>query len=145
MAEVPAPTLIGVEGVVVTCDFDSRLTADQRRTLCAQLVRKAQAATSLPVRATTSGSAANLADLAKQLLLQIIVKATPVGNDRLDLQLAVTPVRLGVKQGQVGGLQSTVTLVRAGKEWAVQGHVDAFQKLLGGAPRRLHGPITSDR
>ncbi len=146
MASVPAPGLIGVQRVVVACEFDSSLSEVERRTLCRQLVKKAQTVTRLPVAAATAADSnpLNLAQLSKQLMLRVKVSGTPVGQRRKALKLTVTPVRLARPQGQMGSLTSTASLVKVADDWLVQGPVDAFATLLRGAPRGLSRPVRSD-
>ena len=146
MAETPAPTLIGVQRVVVVCDIDDSLSPDERSSLCAQLVRKAQAATRLPVSAATGAEtkSRDLRRLAQQLLLRVEVAGSPINGTRKVLKLKIVPVRMARPQGTMGALEATASLVKVQDDWVVQGHIDAFDKLLGGAPRELQRPIRSD-
>ena len=146
VAETPAPTLIGVQRVLVACDIDDSLSHDERNSLCAQLVRKAQAATRLPVKAATAEDikSRDLRRLGQQLLLRVEVAGTPISGGRKALKLKIVPVRMARPQGEMGPLDATASLVKVQDDWVVQGHIDAFDKLLGGAPRELQRPIRSD-
>ena len=146
MAETPAPTLIGVQRVLVACEIDDSLSPDERSGLCEQLVRKAQAATRLPVSAATGAEtkSRDLRRLAQQLLLRVEVAGSPINGTRKVLKLKIVPVRMARPQGTMGALEATASLVKVQDDWVVQGHIDAFDKLLGGAPRELQRPIRSD-
>ena len=146
VAETPAPTLIGVQRVLVACEIDDSLSPDERSGLCEQLVRKAQAATRLPVRAATGSDikSRDLRQFAQQLLLRVDVSGTPISGGRKALKLKILPVRMARPQGKMGPLDATASLVKVQDDWVVQGHIDAFDKLLGGAPRELQRPIRSD-
>jgi hypothetical protein len=147
VAESPSPALIGVQRVVVECQFDSSLSADERSTLCEQLVRKAQRLTSLPVMVASKNDviSPDLARLSEQLLLQVRVSAARVDQGRKTLSMTVTPVRLARPQGKMDALISSASLIKVQDDWVVQGPIDSFQKLLGSTgPRRLHKPIRSD-
>jgi hypothetical protein len=147
MAETPAPTLMGVQRVVVECQFDSSLSADERSTLCEQLVGKAQRVTSLPVKVASKDDviSPDLARLSEQLLIRVKVSATPVNPGRKTLSMTVTPVRLARPQGAMDALTSSASLIKVQDDWVVQGPIDSFQKLLGSAGvRRLHEPIRAD-
>jgi hypothetical protein len=145
-AESPAPTLIGVQQVLVACDIDDSLSRDERSSLCEQLVRKAQAATRLPVKAATAADikSRDLRRLGQQLLLRVEVAGMPIDGGRKLLKLKIVPVRKARPQGEMGALDATASLVKVQDDWVVQGHIDAFDKLLGGAPRELQRPIRSD-
>ena len=146
VAETPAPALIGVQRVLVACDIDDSLSRDERSSLCEQLVRKAQAATRLPVSAATGPEtkSRDLRRLAQQLLLRVEVAGSPINGTRKVLKLKIVPVRMARPQGTMGALDATASLVKVQDDWVVQGHIDAFDKLLGGAPRELQRPIRSD-
>lgn len=147
VAESPSPALIGVQRVVVECQFDSSLSADERRTVCEQLVRKAQRVTSLPVAVASKSDlvSPDLARLSEQLLLRVKVSGKDVNPGRKTLSMTVTPVRLARPQGEMDPLTSSVSLVNVQDDWVVQGPVEPFQKLLGStAPRPLHKPIIAD-
>ena len=146
VAETPAPALIGVQRVLVACDIDDSLSRDERSSLCEQLVRKAQAATRLPVSAATGAEtkSRDLRRLAQQLLLRVEVAGSPINGTRKVLKLKIVPVRMARPQGTMGALEATASLVKVQDDWVVQGHIDAFDKLLGGAPRELQRPIRSD-
>jgi hypothetical protein len=147
MAETPAPTLLGAQRVVISCQFDSTLSADERRTICKQLVRKAQSVTNLPVAVASKDDlvSPDLARLSEQLLLQVKVSGTTVDAGRKALSMIVTPVRLARPQGKMDPLASSASLVKVQDDWVVQGPIDSFQKLLGSTgPHRLHKPITAD-
>ena len=146
VAETPAPALIGVQRVLVACDIDDSLSRDERSSLCEQLVRKAQAATRLPVSAATGPEtkSRDLRRLAQQLLLRVEVAGSPINGTRKVLKLKIVPVRMARPQGTMGALEATASLVKVQDDWVVQGHIDAFDKLLGGAPRELQRPIRSD-
>lgn len=147
MAESPSPALVGVQRVVVDCQFDSSLSAAQRRTLCDQLIRKARTVTSLPVAAASRDDliSPDLARLSEQLLLRVKVSGTPVDSGRKTLAITVTPVRMALPQGEMAAQTSSASLVRVQDDWVVQGPIDSFEKLLGpaGAPR-LRTPIRAD-
>ena len=146
VAETPAPALIGVQRVLVACDIDDSLSRDERSSLCEQLVRKAQAATRLPVSAATGAEtkSRDLRRLAQQLLLRVEVAGSPINGTRKVLKLKIVPARMARPQGEMGPLDATASLVKVQDDWVVQGHIDAFDKLLGGAPRELQRPIRSD-
>ena len=146
VAETPAPALSGVQRVLVACDIDDSLSRDERSSLCEQLVRKAQAATRLPVSAATGAEtkSRDLRRLAQQLLLRVEVAGSPINGTRKVLKLKIVPVRMARPQGTMGALEATASLVKVQDDWVVQGHIDAFDKLLGGAPRELQRPIRSD-
>ena len=146
VAETPAPALIGVQRVLVACDIDDSLSRDERSSLCEQLVRKAQAATRLPVSAATGAEtkSRDLRRLAQQLLLRVEVAGSPINGTRKVLKLKIVPARMARPQGTMGALEATASLVKVQDDWVVQGHIDAFDKLLGGAPRELQRPIRSD-
>ena len=146
VAETPAPALIGVQRVLVACDIDDSLSRDERSSLCEQLVRKAQAATRLPVSAATGAEtkSRDLRRLAQQLLLRVEVAGSPINGTRKVLKLKIVRVRMARPQGPMGALEATASLVKVQDDWVVQGHIDAFDKLLGGAPRELQRPIRSD-
>ena len=146
VAETPAPTLIGVQRVLLACDIDDSLSHDERSSLCEQLVRKAQAATRLQVSAATAADikSRDLRRLAQQLLLRVDVAGAPIDGGRKVLKLKIVPVRTARPQGEMDALEATASLVKVQDDWVVQGHIDAFDKLLGGAPRELHRPIRSN-
>jgi hypothetical protein len=146
MAEIPAPTLIGVQRVVVDCDVDSTLSETERRTICEQLVKKAQRVTSLPVSVAAPNDvvSGDLERLSEQLLLRVKVSAASVDQARKNLTMTVTPVRLAMPQGEMAGTTSSASLVKVQDDWVVQGNVDAFAKLLGGGPPKLHTPIVAE-
>jgi hypothetical protein len=146
MAEIPAPTLAGVQRVVIACDFDSTLSEVERGFVCQQLVKKAQSLTSLPVAAATPSDSVSgdLDRLAQQLLLRVRISAIDAGASRKQLNLAVTPVRTAMPQGEMPTLPSTASLVKVQNDWIVQGPVEAFVRLLAEAPRGLHTPIVSE-
>jgi hypothetical protein len=146
MAGIPSPALIGVERVVIACEPDSSISREERRTLCEQLVRKARTVTRLPVAAATPRDLVSddLARRAKQLLLRVRISGAEVERGRKTLSLTVTPVRMARPQGELGPLKSSVSLVKVQDRWVVQGPVDAFDKVLGGAPPPLHKPVRSD-
>ncbi|QNM82356.1 hypothetical protein H8M03_10085 [Sphingomonas sabuli] len=146
MGSTPAPTMIGVERVVIACDFDSTISASLRDSVCGQLVKKAQRLTSLPVSAATAADtkSPDLARLSQQLLLRVKVSSVAVDDRRQTMNLQVTPVRLAMPQGEMEPLQATASLVKVQSDWVLQGPVEAFNTLLGGAPSKLHRPIVSD-
>ena len=146
MATTPSPILIGVERVVVSCEFDASISQDERRTLCDQLVKKAQAVTSLPVAVAKAEDlkSQNLARLARQLLLRVSVSATPGDQTRKNLSLTVAPVRMARPVGPFDELKNSASLVKVQDDWVVQGPIDAFKRLLAGAPPKLRKPIRSD-
>jgi hypothetical protein len=147
VAETPSPVLFGVDRVAIACETDSTLTAGQRRSLCEQLAKKAQALTDLPVTIATTGDTQPISgDRLKQrsqLLLRVSAKGRDIARGRKALTLDVTPVR------SVGGpvaapLRSTASFVQVRDAWILQGPVDAFTKLLGPTSRKLRKPIPSD-
>lgn len=145
MASVPAPGLSGVQRVVITCDADSSLTDVEVRAICAQLVKKAQSVTSLPVVAATP---VNLppSDLQKgdQLVLHVALSTDEPKSDRAKLVLTVTPSRNYLKLNEGAPIKSEAQLARLQDKLIVQGPVGAFAQILGGAPPKLHRPIKSD-
>ena len=147
MAETPAPTLLGVQRVVISCQFDSTLSADERRTVCKQLVRKAETLTNLPVAVASQDDlvSPDLARLSEQLLLRVKVSGAAVNSGRKALSITVIPVRLARPQGAMDALTSSALLVKVQDDWVVQGPIDSFQKILGSTGvRRLHKPIKAD-
>jgi len=145
MAETPARTLFGVQRVVVACDADSTLTVSEARAICAQLVKKAQTVTSLPV------ALASAADLHPseprpddQLVLHVALSADRAKSDRGTLSVIVTPSRNYLKFDQGKPVKSQVQLARLDDSLVVQGPVDAFAKILGSAPPKLRRPIKSN-
>lgn len=146
MAEVPAPTLIGVQRILVACDIDSALSETQRQAICEQLVKKAQRVTSLPVSLAAPNDmvSGDLERLSEQLLLRVKVSAASIDRARKNLTMTVTPVRLAMPQGAMNATKSTATLVRVQDDWVVQGNVGAFAKILGGGPPKLHTPIVAE-
>lgn len=146
MASTPSPALIGVERVVIACEPDSSISRDERLALCEQLVLKAQTVTSLPVAAAAARDMVpdDLARQSKQLLLRVKISGSPVEQGRKALSLTVIPVRMARPQGELGPLQSSVSLVKVQDRWIIQGPVDAFNKVLGGFPHRLRKPVRSD-
>jgi hypothetical protein len=145
MAEIPAPTLFGVERVVIACDADSSLTDFETREICAQLVKKAQAATSLPViRATAADLHPSDVKQGEQLVLHLALSADKLKDDRGTLRVTVTPSRNYLKFNEGAPMRSEAQLARLQNKWVVQGPVDAFGKILGSAPPKLRRPIKSD-
>ena len=146
MAGTPSPALIGVERVVIACEPDSSISGDERRTLCEQLIRKARTVTRLPVAAATSRDLLpdDLARQSRQLLLRVKISGSEVERGRKALSLTVTPVRVARPQGELGALKSSASLVKVKDRWIVQGPIDAFNKVLGGAPPPLRKPVRSD-
>lgn len=145
-ASTPSPALIGVERVVIACEPDASISHDERRTLCEQLVRKAQTVTSLPVTVATARDLVSddLARQSKQLVLRVRISGVPVEQGRKALSLTVIPVRMARPQGELGPLESSTSLVKVQDRWVVQGPVDAFNKVLGGFPPPLRRPVRSD-
>ena len=146
IAGIPSPALIGVERVVIACEPDSSISADERRTLCEQLVGKAQKVTRLPVsEAKPRDLVSNdVARQSRQLLLRVKISGSQVERGRKALSLTVTPVRIGRPQGELGPLNSSASLVEVRNRWIVQGPIDAFDKVLGGVPPAIHRPVRSD-
>jgi hypothetical protein len=145
MAEIPARTLFGVKRVVVTCDADSSLTKSEARAICAQLVKKAQTATRLPV------AAASAADLRPskvssddQLVLHVQLSTDKPKSDRSTLSVTVTSSRNYLKFDEGKPIRSQAQLARLQDRLVVQGPIDAFGKILGSAPPELRRPIKSD-
>ena len=145
MAEIPSPTLIGVQRVVIACDAATGLSQSEHAALCEQLVKKAEILTELPVsRASVANlDGANLRHQAEQLVLRVTASAKPVDARRKSVTLTVTPDRPAVS-GPRATLTSSVSLVKVQDDWLLQGPVDAFNKLLGSGPHRLHRPVRSD-
>ena len=146
VASTPSPALIGVERVLIACEPDHSISRDERRTLCEQLVRKAQAVTRLPVALATNRDLVSddLAQQAKQLLLRVKISSRLVEPGRKALSLTVVPVRMARPQGELGPLESSTSLIKVQGRWIVQGPVDAFNKVLGGFPPPLRNPVRSD-
>ena len=144
MAETPAPTLIGAKRVVIACEF-SGVPESQRDGLCDQLVKKASRYTNLPVALATPADTTpgNLALQADQLLLRIKGNASSSAQGRRSLKLEVTPVRLARPMGTMATMHSSASLIEANGILTLQGRVDAFEKLLGGA-KKLQLPLTSE-
>jgi hypothetical protein len=147
MTGIPSPALLGVERVVIACDFGSGFgTADQQK-ICAQIVRKAALVTDLPVRAATAGELARLsgAPAKQRLVLHVRATAEDIERGRKSLTVSVTPDRPMTGAGEIERLTSTASLVEVQGDWIVQGPIDAFNKLLGSTGgRRLRAPLTAD-
>lgn len=146
MAETPAPTLIGAERIVVSCEFDRGVSEAQRRGLCEQLAKKAKRYTSLPVQLATPADlrvSTNLRAQANQLLLRVTGTTRDAAHGRKILELEVAPVRVARPTGPLASFKSSVSLVEVQGRWVVQGPVDAFAKLLRGT-KGPHKPIVSD-
>jgi hypothetical protein len=84
----------------------------------------------------------NLSRQADQLLLRVAASASPVAAGRKTVTLTVTPVRAAVAVAPMPGLTSSLLKVQG--DWVLQGPIDAFTKLLGSGPQRLHRPVRSD-
>jgi hypothetical protein len=145
MAEIPSRALLGVQRVVISCDADPTLNAADTRAICEQLVKKAQSVTRLPVFAATDKKLQPLGrGDGDQLVLQIALSATGMKSDRGSLSLTVTPSRGQAGLDKGAPLASQAQLARIEDKLVVQGPVDAFTKILGGAPAELKRPIKSD-
>jgi hypothetical protein len=148
MASIPSPALIGVQRVIVHCEIGPGFTNAEQQNICSQLVRKAEQATQLPV---SLGGAADLDPLASResrnnLLLQVRADARAIDDGRRDLTVRVTPVRPGRPTSAMAAITSSASLMRVQGQWALQGPIDAFQKILGSTRgSRLRAPITSDQ
>jgi hypothetical protein len=144
MAEIPSPTLIGVQRVVIACDTATGLSQAEREALCKQLVKKADVLTDLPVSLASAADLdpTNLSHQADQLLLRVAASASAVAAGRKTVTLTVTPVRAAVAVAPMPGLTSSLLKVQG--DWVLQGPIDAFTKLLGSGPQRLHRPVRSD-
>lgn len=141
MAEIPARHLSGVERVVIACDANSTLTASDSHAICAQLVKKAQAVTRLPVIAASTAAIPQLPGQGDQLVLHVTLSADFATSDRGTLAITVTPSRNYLKLEQGTPMKSEAQLARLANELVVQGPVSAFAKILGAAPPALHRPI----
>lgn len=135
---------MGVERVVIACDADSSLTAADARAICAQLVKKAQSATRLPVIAASAAAIPQLPGQSEQLVLHVALSADGAQSDRGTLAMTVTPSRNYLKLNQGAPIKSEAQLARLANELVVQGPVPAFAKILGAAPPKLHRPIKED-
>jgi len=146
MAEIPSPTLIGVQRVVIQCGPVSGLNGAERGALCKELVRKAADLTALPVSLAAGDDVGGpeLARQSEQLLLQVEGSATTVDAGRRAVRLSVTPVRRAVAVADRPAATSTISFVKVGKDWVIQGPVDGLTKVLGPGQPRLHRPIKSD-
>ena len=145
MAEIPAPTLVGVQRVVIACEADSSLTSTDANTICAQLVNKAQSVTSLPVRAAVGADLhPSGAPQDEQLVLHVLLSTDKAKSDRGTLSVTVTPSRNYLKFNEGKPIKSQAQLARLEGVPVVQGPVDAFAKILGSASPKLHRPIKSD-
>ena len=146
MAETPAPTLIGVERILISCDLDAGLSEAEQREVCDQLVTTAKRVTNLPVLVATPRealAAGNLRAQSKQLILRVSGTAGDVEDGRKSLALNIEPVRLARKVA-FKPVQSSATLMQVQGKWLIQGHVQALSQLLGGGTK-LKAPILSDR
>jgi hypothetical protein len=141
MAETPAPTLAGVERVVIACDADSSLTAAEAQTICTQLVKKAQTVTRLPVIAASPAAIPQLPGQSEQLVLHVALSADGAKSDRGTLAMTVTPSRNYLRLNQGAPVKSEAQLARLADKLVVQGPVAAFAQILGAAPSQLHRPI----
>ena len=144
MAETPAPTLAGVERVVIACDADSTLTASETRTICAQLVKKAQTVTKLPVISVAAATIPQLPGQSEQLVLHVALSADKLQAGRGTLAMTVTPSRNYLNFNRGAPIQSEAQLARIQNKLVVQGPVKAFAEILGAAPPKLQRPIKSD-
>lgn len=144
MAEIPSPTLIGVQRVVIACDADSTLTSAETRDICAQLVKKAQTVTRLPVVAATSADLHPSGSTPGQLVLQIALSTDKPKADRGTLVMTITPSRDYPNFNKRKPITAKAQLARLQNKLIVQGPVDAFGTILGSAPPKLHRPIVSD-
>ena len=145
MASVPSPQMAGVQRVVITCDADSSLTGAEASEVCAQLVKKAQSATRLPVLGFAADKVADsVPNQGDQLVLHIALSATIAKSDRGTIAMTVTPSRnyLGLNAG--APIKSEAQLARLNNKLVVQGPVRAFAQILGAFPPELHRPIKSD-
>ena len=145
-AETPAPTLIGAQRVVLSCELSGEIPDAQRRSICDQLVKKARRYTSLPVAPATAGDLKLGPDMrrqADQLLLRVKGEARVGAHGRKTLVLEVTPVRLARPAGEMATLKSSASLVQVQGKWVVQGPITAFETLLAGT-RKPHVPIKLD-
>jgi hypothetical protein len=144
MSEIPSPAMIGVQRVVIACDPTHGLSQAEHNALCEQLVEKAAALTELPVSRASAADLdpSNLSHQVEQLMLRVAASATAVDARRKTVALIVTPVRATVS-GQ-RALTSSVSLLKVQDDWVLQGPVQAFTKLLGSGPHRLHKPVRSD-
>ena len=141
-AEVPARTLFGVTRVVITCDADSSLTGAEAAAVCAQLVKKAQGVTSLPVVALARADVApSDPQQGEQLVLHVALSTDLAKSDRGTLSMTVTPSRneLGFNKGTP--IKSEAQLARIQNGLVVQGPVQAFAEILRSAPAKLRRPI----
>ncbi len=141
MAATPAPTLFGVQRVVVACDADSTLTAPEARAICAQLAKKAQTVTRLPVIAASAAAIPQLPGKNDQLVLHVALSADGAKSDRGTLAMTVTPSRNYLKLNQGAPIKSEAQLARLDDKLVVQGPVQAFAQILGTEPAKLHRPI----
>ena len=145
MAEIPSPTLIGVQRVVIACDAATGLSQSEHAALCEQLVKKAEILTELPVSRAAAADLhrTDLTHQAEQLVLRVTASAKAMDARRKSVNLTVTPDRPAVS-GPRAALTSSVLLVKVQDDWVLQGPVDAFTELLGSGPHRLHRPVRSD-
>lgn len=145
MAEIPSPTLIGVQRVVIACDAATGLSQSEHAALCEQLVKKADVLTELPVSRASAADLhrTDLTHQAEQLVLRVTASAKAMDARRKSVNLTVTPDRPAVS-GPRAALTSSVLLVKVQDDWVLQGPVDAFTELLGSGPHRLHRPVRSD-
>jgi len=143
MATTPSRTLLGVERVVIVCAPDSSLTGAEVQQICAQLVKKAQSVTSLPV---VAASATELAAKpgGDRLVLHVALAAGKMTSDRGSLALTVTPYRNDIGFDRGTPVKSEAQLARLAGGLVVQGPVKAFANILGSAPAKLSRPIRSD-
>jgi len=145
MAEIPAPTLFGVQRVVIACEADSSLTSADANAICAQLVKKAQTVTTLPVReASDADLHPSHPQQEEQLVLHVRLSAEKAKSGRGTLSVTVTPSRNYLKLNQGKPIKSQAQLARLGGGLVVQGPIDAFARILGSAPAKLHRPIKSE-
>jgi hypothetical protein len=144
MAETPAPTLFGAQRVVVACDADSTLTPSEARAICAQLVKKAQTVTRLPVISASAAAIPQLPGQDDQLVLHVALSANKLQSDRGTLAMTITPSRNYLNFNRGASIHSEAQLARIQDELVVQGPVKAFAKILGAAPPKLQRPVKSD-
>lgn len=138
--------MLGVERVTIACTADSSLTAAEVQAVCAQLVKKAQSTTALPVAVATAADLepANFTLPSERLLLSVALSARDVGDQRRALSINVTSGRRAGDIRRNQPVKSEAQLNRIGGQLVIQGPVDAFAKLLGSKPLKLHRPIRSD-
>lgn len=144
IAPAPARSMNGVERVVIACDSDSSLDGAETATICAQLVKKAQAVTRLPVISIAPAKVASSVSRHHDQLVLHVALSAKLHRDRGTLALTVTMSRNYLNLDAGPPIKSEAQLATIAGKLVVQGPVRAFAQILAAAPPELHRPERSD-